>query len=308
MRLAGAWPKALAEAEYACNWMLQSAKTNTHLPDSPPPPIKYPIGAAFYELGEMHRVRGDFAKAEDAYRQASQYGQSPEPGLALLRLSQGKVKVAEGAIRTALAKPQNRLVQANVLAGYVEIMIAAGDLSAARTGAEELSKLSKDLGAPFLRALSAQSNGSIALAEGDAHIALSALREAWMLWQDLEAPYEAARVRVQLGLGCRALGDEDGAELELDAARSVFQRLDARPDLTRIDTLSVVEPQHTSKLTAREREVIRLVATGKSNRAIAKQLSISERTVDRHVSNILLKLELPSRSAATAYAYEHGLV
>jgi DNA-binding NarL/FixJ family response regulator len=151
--------------------------------------------------------------------------------------------------------------------------------------------------------------GSVLLAEGHAREALSELRSAWMSWQELEAPYEGARVRVLLALSSRSLGDPDTEQLELDAARRVFERLGAAPDLARVNKLlgTSAAPIGTA-LTSRELEVIRLVARGESNRAIARQLVISERTVDRHVSNILRKLDLSSRSAATAYAYAHGLV
>jgi DNA-binding CsgD family transcriptional regulator len=149
----------------------------------------------------------------------------------------------------------------------------------------------------------------VALAEGDARVALVALRRAWQGWQEIEAPYEVARVRVLLGLACRALGDYDTAALELEAARDVFQRLGAAPDLGRVEELShPAAPKAAGGLTAREVQVLRLVAAGKANQAIAAELFISEKTVARHVSNIFTKLELSSRAAATAYAYQQGFV
>ena len=136
-----------------------------------------------------------------------------------------------------------------------------------------------------------------------------ALRRAWTAWQELEAPYEAARVRVLVGLACRQLGDQEGAEMELDAARGVFQQLGAVPDLARVQALSQTKAAKTAGgLTAREVQLLRLVAAGKTNRAIAAELVLSERTVDRHVSNIFAKLGVSSRAAATAYAYEHQLI
>jgi DNA-binding CsgD family transcriptional regulator len=163
--------------------------------------------------------------------------------------------------------------------------------------------------APYLRALSAQVTGSLLLAEGDAVAALKSLRQAWIDWQDLGAPWEAGRVRVLLGMTCRALGDEETAQLELDAARRVFERLGAVPDLARVDGLRIPAAASSDRtLTPRERQILALIARGMTNRAIAGALTISDRTVDRHVSNILTKLDLPSRSAATAYAYERGLV
>jgi DNA-binding NarL/FixJ family response regulator len=135
------------------------------------------------------------------------------------------------------------------------------------------------------------------------------LRHAQQVWQELEVPYQVARVRVLLGLACRALGDEDTAALELEAARGDFANLGAAPDLTRVDSLiRRASPIYAHGLTPRELEVLRLIAAGKTNKAIATELVLSERTVERHVSNIFTKLGLSSRAAATSYAYEHRLV
>jgi ATP/maltotriose-dependent transcriptional regulator MalT len=294
MRLSGAWTQAIAEAERACAVLARTGARSAQL-----------LGAACYELGEARRVRGDLEGAEESYRQASVHGRSPEPGMALLRLAQGRPGAAQTAIRRLLEQTQARRARVDVLAACVEIALAVRDLPGARAAAEELTALASTLGAPFLRALAAQSVGDVLLAEGDARGSLPMLREAWMTWQELDAPYLAARVRVQLGLACRALGDDDAAALELDSARRVFVRMDALADVARVDALT---PRGAPVLTRREVEVIGLVARGKTNRAIASELAISERTVDRHVSNILMKLALPTRSAATGYAYEHGLV
>ena len=187
--------------------------------------------------------------------------------------------------------------------------IAVSDLPSARAAADELVAIAGECNAPYLRALSAQATGSVLLAEGDAGAALAALRMAWMDWQDVEAPWEAARVRVLLALTCRALGDEDAAELEFEAAQRIFERLAAAPDAARVTMLQGSQASVGARgLTRRERQVVALVATGKTNRTIAQELAISDRTVDRHVSNILTKLDLPSRSAVTAYAYAQGLV
>jgi DNA-binding NarL/FixJ family response regulator len=150
--------------------------------------------------------------------------------------------------------------------------------------------------------------GSVLLAEGDAHGALAELRRAASLWSELEAPYDAAQTRVQVGLACRALGDEESAALELEGARAELEALGAAPDAARVLDLLGPAQRTSSVLTEREVEVIRLLATGGTNRAIAGALGISEKTVARHVSNIFTKLSLSSRAAATAYAYEHGLL
>jgi DNA-binding CsgD family transcriptional regulator len=191
----------------------------------------------------------------------------------------------------------------------VEIMLAADDLTAARTGVEELAKIAAVYPAPLLRAHSARCSGVLLLAEGDPRGALDELRGAWAGWREVRAPYDAARTRVLIGLACRARGDEDSAQMELDAARWAFLRLGATPDVVRVERLSsTTSMASTGGLTAREVEVLRLVASGRTNRAIAADLCLSEKTVARHVSNIFTKLGVSSRAAATAYAYEHALV
>jgi DNA-binding CsgD family transcriptional regulator len=295
MQLHGAWPDALDAAQRACERLLRRAQPA--------------VGVAFYQQGELHRLCGEFAQADEAYEQASRWGRDPQPGLARLRLAQGRVDAAEAAIRRAAAGAQERVARAHLLPAHVEIMCAAGDVRAARAAADELSEMADDLDAPLLRALATHAQGAVLLFEGDARAALGAQRQAWTAWQELEVPYEAAQARVLIGLACRALGDEETAEMELDAARSVFEQLGAVTDLERAHALSrKASAKPAGGLTARELEVLRLVATGKTNRSIAADLFLSEKTVARHVSNIFGKLGLSSRAAATAYAYEHDLV
>ena len=174
--------------------------------------------------------------------------------------------------------------------------------------ADELSGLAAALNQPYLRALAGQVTGALLLAEKDAQGALVSLRRAWRGWRELDAPYEAARSRVLIASACRALGDDDGAEMELDAAMAVFVGLGSAPDVVNAESLSRLPGRGApGGLTAREAEVLALVATGMTNRAIADQLVISEKTVASHLSHIFTKLSLPSRAAATAYAYQHGL-
>ncbi len=293
MLLHGAWPDAMEEAVRACE----------RLTDEPA------VGAAFYQRAELHRVRGEFDKAEAAYRRANELGREPQPGLALLRLTQGNVDAADAAIRRVVDEAHDPIARARVLGAYVEIVLAAGDVAAARAGADELSTIAAEMNAPFLRTLAENCAGAVLLAEGDVRAALGAFRQAWAGWRKLDAPYESARVRVLIALACRALGDDDSAEMELDAARSVLQQLDAAPELARVEELcGISSVAAAGGLTAREVQVLASVATGKTNRAIADDLFISEKTVARHVSNIFTKLGLSSRSAATAYAYQHDLV
>ncbi|MGH2355600.1 MAG: DNA-binding response regulator, partial [Chloroflexota bacterium] len=201
MQLRGAWPDALDEARRACERLAQPAG----------PPWG---GAAFYQQAELHRLRGAFVKAEAAYRQATTWGRDPQPGLALLRLAQGQVEAAAAAIRRAVDEARDRTSRSRLLAGHVEIMLAANDVPAARATADELSAVAADLDVPFLHAVSAHATGAVLFGEGDARAALAALRPAWTAWQELKVPYEAARVRVPIGLACRALGDEDTAAME----------------------------------------------------------------------------------------------
>jgi DNA-binding CsgD family transcriptional regulator len=312
--ISGAWSMALDEARQACGPASGAAPPEEAAGESPaidPPSVArtWPVGAALYQIAEIQRVRGQFAEAEAAYREANAYGRPPGAGLALLRLAQGDTAGAAAAIRRALAEPVDVRVRAAALAAAVEIEISARDTAAARRAVDLLAALGAEARLPWLAALLAQSSGSLLLAEGDARGAIERLREAWMVWQEIEAPYEAARARVAMGLAHRALGDEEAAVLEFDAARRVCERLGAEPELRRIEGLRRASKRAAiAGLTPREQEILARVATGMTNRAIAQELFISERTVDRHVSNILTKLDLTSRSAATAYAYEHGLV
>jgi len=295
LQLGGAWADAVREAGLAGDQLTQGYGEAM-------------AGLAFYRLGEIHRLRGEAGEAEEAYRGASRYGGQTQPGLALLRLAQGRADAATAGIRRALAETTDRLARTRLLPSYVEIMLAVPDLVAAREGATELAEIGEVYDVAGLHAWSAYSRGAVHQADGRPEEALPALRQAWRLWRDLGMPYEAARARVLVGLACRALHDEDTAAMELDAAHQVFTRLGAVPAATRAEVLLRARPSRDAAgLSARELEVLRLVAAGKTNHAIAAELFLSDRTVERHVSNILSKLGVGSRTAAAAYAFERGI-
>ena len=296
MQLHGAWSDALTETRRACEASARGAGA------SPP-------AAALYREGEIHRLRGDVRAAEEAYRKASRAGGDPQPGLALLRLAQGRTEAACAAIRRALDAASEPARRARLLPAAIEITIAAGDVAAARAACGELQNIADRLATELLAPCAACACGAVTLAEGNPRAALAPLGRAFEQWRALDAPYEAARARVLIGQACRALGDEESAVLEMEAARAEFERLGAMPDLKRLDgSARLAAGADGPSLTPRERQVVRLIAAGKTNRGIAEELRLSERTVDRHVSNILTKLDVPSRAAATAWAYRHKLL
>ncbi len=296
LQLQGAWPDALAEAQRAGRRFAKAMNQ----------------AAAAKGLcleGEVHRLRGELAEADEAYRRASQLGLEPQPGLALLRLAQGNRDAAAAAIRRVVGETTDRLRRASLLPAYAEIMLAAGEVDEARSACRQLEEIAAECDSDMLRAMLAHARGAVELAAGDASAALVSLRQAAQAWQELDAPYEAARSRVFVGRACRALGDEEAFVLELEAARGVFEALGAAPAVAEVDALAGgAEGPATHGLTARELEVLRLLASGKSNREIASALVISEHTVARHVQNIFRKLDVPSRTAAGAFAFEHNLV
>jgi DNA-binding CsgD family transcriptional regulator len=296
MQLGGEWQDALLEATRAAERLAAGFNQGA-------------AAEAFYRQAELHRVRGELDAAEAAYREASIRGREPQPGLALLRLAQRRGDAAVAAIRRVLGETTQASRRAGLLAAAVEVHLAGNDVEGARDACAEFEELAGSSGRELLTGIAAHARGAVELAAGDAAAALVALRLALGTWQELGAPYEEARSRELVGLACRALGDDDTASLELEAARATFARLGAATDRDRVDALlerGGTAPRHG--LTAREQEVLRLVAAGKTNRAIADELVLSARTVDRHVSNIFVKLGVSSRAAATAFAYEHDLV
>ena len=295
-QLRGGWADALADAQRACELL-------TIVPG------QSATGGAFYHVGEIHRLRGDFAKAEEAYRQASQCGRAPQPGLALLRLMQGQTDAAAGAIRAALSSAAHQRGRIRLLPAAVEILLEAGDVDAARIAADELAGIAGALGASSLVASARHAAGSVQLAAGDASAAVEALQEARMLWRSLDAPYHEAEAQVLLAAAAGRLGDEATCAIEVDAARAAFKRLGAAPALARLAArVRPKSPAVPGPLSDRELQVLRLIAAGKTNRAIAEDLYISEKTVARHVSNIFDKLGVSSRAGATASGFQRRLI
>jgi DNA-binding CsgD family transcriptional regulator len=293
MQLHGAWADALDEA--------RRARERSEL-------VRNATSAAqaVYRQGEVHRLRGEHDAAEAAYRAARDGGHEPQPGLALLRLAEGDGAAAAAAIRRTLAETEGPSERARLLPACVEIMLATGDREAARDACAELERIAARWPGDMLAATAAAARGAVDLDGGEAAPALAALRRACQTWRELEAPYEAARTGVLLGAACAALGDDDAAASELARARDAFVRLGAAPDVARVDAIGAAPERHG--LTARELEVLRLVAAGRSNREIAAALVISEHTVARHLQNIFAKLGVSSRTAATAFAFAHDLL
>ena len=297
MTVGGAWPEALDELRRL------GARSETAAP-SP-----FAHAEAEYQRGEVLRLQGELDAAESAYRDASRFGLEPQPGLALLRLAQGNVDGAAATIRRAVSETTPPLERAALLPAYVEIMLALGEIEPARDASRQLAEIAGRRGTDALDAMAAHAAGAVTLADGEPDDALVATRRALRKWEELRAPYEAARARVLVALACRALGDEDSASLDLEAARETFARLGAMPDVAQVDSLADAPGRvETHGLTARELEVLRLAAAGRSNRQIAAELSISEHTAARHLQNIFAKLGVSSRAAAGAFAFEHGLV
>jgi DNA-binding CsgD family transcriptional regulator len=292
LQIRGDWSDAMESARRACARLAEPINRLT-------------LGGAHYAEGELHRLRGEFDAAEASYRSANEHGCEPQPGLALMRLAQRRTDTADATIRRVLDEANDPISRARVLGAYAEIVLASDDVAAARAAADELTAVAAQLGSPFLRAQASHATGAVLLAEGRCKDALLASRQALKQWTELDARHEAALTRALIADACAAVGDTEGAELARSAARSTFEALGAAPDLARLGSRDT--PDRPDGLTAREVEVLRVLAEGKTNRVIAEKLFISEKTVASHVSHIFTKLGVSSRAAATAYAYDHDL-
>ncbi len=298
----GDWAAAASTVESACE----------RLTDPPHPAL----GLAHYQAAELHRLAGDAAAAASGYRRASRHGMEPMPGLALLELGEGNVAGAAASIRRVLDEARPQMSRPALLSAAVQIFVAAEDREAALRAADELAGVASASTSPVLAAMADHAAGAVHLANDEPEAALARLRAAADAWQQLRMPYEAARTGLLVGLACAAVGDGATAAVEIDNARDTFEELGAEPDLGRLRTLTEglddLSPGDGGTgpqlLSAREREVLAELAAGRTDREIAAELAISPHTAGRHVENIFAKLGVSSRAAATAYAYEHGLL
>lgn len=295
MRSRGALPQALEELDLALARYVAEGGTPA-------------AGLAHYERGEVLRVQGDYAGAAAAFEEADAFGRDPQPGQALLALARGRVPAATAMVRRLMEETTGPVQRSAHLPAAVEVLLAAGDVDAARLAADELVALAGAFGSEALDAAGAYAVGSVCLAGGEpdgAAQALPHLRRAWRLWVDFGSRHEAAWARVRIALACRALGDEDSALSELGVAGRTFDDIGAAPARAEVERL--LGRDLPDGLTPREVEVLRLVASGRSNPQIAEALFLSSKTVQRHVSNIFAKTGVSSRTAAAAYAFEHRL-
>ncbi len=295
LQLRGFWQDAFEEARRACDWLEHEQRSA--------------LAAAYYQLGEIERLRGNLAAAEKAYCRANQLRPNLGPGLARLRLAQKQIVAAQTLISRMVEEVSDPARRATLLDAYVEIALAANNIDAAEKASTELGEIVSQRDVPLLRAMSLRGSGSVLLAKLDARSALAQLRKSWSLWCELQVPYEAARVRSLIAQACSMLGDKENAALDLKAAREALAQLGAAVDLAYLQSGSDNGKSRTDGgLTERELEVLKLVASGMTNRRIGSKLNISEKTVARHLSNIFNKLGIESRTAAAAYAYDRGLL
>jgi DNA-binding CsgD family transcriptional regulator/tetratricopeptide (TPR) repeat protein len=287
LQLHGRWADGVAFAREACQRLSE-------------PVNPFVLGGAHYVEAELHRLRAEFTEAEEAYERAHLAGCDPHPGLALLRLAQGQVDAAAAGVRRALAQAEGPIGRAWVLGPSIEIFLAAGDVPAAEAAGEELSALAGQLGSRLLDAQACQMGGAVLVAQGDGDGALAVLGRALSGWNELDAPYDAARTRLLIAAACEALGDREGARMERTAAHVALESLGSGAG-------NPIPRPLPGGLSPREAEVLALVARGGTNRAIAEQLFVSEKTVTSHLTHVFSKLGVSSRAAATAFAYEHGL-
>lgn len=296
LQLRGEWTRAETEAETVCADLADLSIAT--------------VAEAHYQLGEIGRLRGDLGAAEAAYQQARERGRDPQPGLALLRLAQGRADIAVAGIGVAVRGAPDRITRARLSGAQVEIAIATGDLETAQMACADLESAADAYGTSGLEAAALHWRGALMLEQGRPDEALPALRAACRRWHDVHARYDAARACVLLARAYREVGDEDAAGSELASAERCFRWLGADLDLREATALASMQPGRQDipgGLTAREAHVLALVATGGTNRDVAEMLTLSEKTIERHLSNIFAKLDVSTRTEAAAFAYRHDM-
>jgi DNA-binding CsgD family transcriptional regulator len=293
MRAQGAFDEALIEFDLS---------VQRYLADEMPGPA----GLAMAERGDILRTRGDLLAAQLAYDKAVAFGHEPQPGLALLWLAQGRTEAAVAAIQRLLGETRDPVHRSQLLPVAVEVLTAAHQHDAAAAICGELASIASSFGCSSMQARADYAAALVALESSDAPVATPLLRRARAVWERLGWRYEAARCRVLIGRALRALGDEESAITELAAAQRSFAELGAAP--AERDAAALLTTANPGGLTTREVEVLRLVAAGKTNPEIAAVLFLSEKTVARHLSNIFSKLDVTSRTAAAAFAFEHHIM
>lgn len=291
--LRGTWEAATVMARKACE------ELTSHDP-------RY-AGDAYYLSGELHRMAGELDLAEEAFARAHQLGRVPQPGLARVRLAEGRSAAAVRGLQSELeSDPWAPMRRIELLGALAEAHLAADDVDAATAAAEEMRRIAGACGSDYLGALATMTEADVLLARRDGVAACRRAGAAAAQFRALGLPYDEARARVLRGAAARLVADDDTARLEFAAAREAFRRLGADPDARRVTALIGEAP--ASGLSSRELDVLRLVARGGTNKEIAAELFVSEHTVARHLSNIYTKLGVTSRSAATAFGYEHELI
>jgi DNA-binding CsgD family transcriptional regulator len=293
MKAHGAFDEALTEFDLAMNRYLDADARNA-------------AGLVMAERGDVMRLRGDFAAAAAAYDSAGSLGYEPQPGLALLWLAQGRVAAALAAVQRLLRETSDAVHRSRLLPAAVEVLLLGDQVDAAVGLGAELGSIAASFGCPSVQARADHADAAIALATGDPAAALPLLRRERGVWERAGARYDIARSRVLLGRALQALGDDASAVTELSAARRAFAELGAKP--AEHEAAALIRPILPFGLTEREVEVLRLVAAGKTNPEIAAHLVLSEKTVGRHLSNIFNKIDVTTRTAAAAFAYQHQLV
>ena len=257
-------------------------------------------GEGYYQLGDVLRLRGDADGALAAFARARALGVEPQPGEALLRCRQGDSQTAWTDLRVALAG-EERVGRMRLLRGAVEVALARNSLDEAEMYCRELEDGAEAFGTPGFRAWAAHARGAILVQRGGNDDALTVLQSALREYRIQKSRYETAEIYEWMALAHRALGDDDTAAADAATAQSIYDQLGVEP-------AGICGSSSSGGLTKRELEILTGIARGATNRQVAQQIFISEKTVARHLANIYAKLQVSSRTAAVAWAHQHNLL